>query len=299
MKGTLLAVLCLFVVVAVAEQSWVSGENKNFAGKSIESIKKYLGWKKEARVELPVLQHAPTSIPAAFDAREQWANCTTIGTIQNQAECGSCWAFGAVEAITDRFCIHKGDDTQLSFQDMTSCDEYCDGCQGGDSSTAFLYAQKVGIVSAQCYPYTIPTCPPAQQPCLNFVNTPVCQTTCNDTSINWAKDKRVLTKVYHVASRDNGIETEIMTNGPVEACFDVYEDFLSYKSGVYVHTNGTLLGGHCVKLLGWGTTTASPPVRYWIVANSWTDTWGNNGYFWIKRGDNQCGIEDDVAAGLP
>lgn len=44
-----------------------------------------------------------------------------------------------------------------------------------------------------------------------------------------------------------------MTNGPAEAAFTVYEDFLSYKSGVYKHTSGSALGGHAVKIMGWGT----------------------------------------------
>jgi len=43
-----------------------------------------------------------------------------------------------------------------------------------------------------------------------------------------------------------------MTNGPAEAAFTVYEDFLTYKSGVYKHTSGSALGGHAVKIMGWG-----------------------------------------------
>ena len=46
-------------------------------------------------------------IPASFDSREKWTNCASIGTIRNQANCGSCWAFGAVEAMSDRICIHS------------------------------------------------------------------------------------------------------------------------------------------------------------------------------------------------
>jgi cathepsin B len=292
MKGVL-AIVCLLVVAVAAE--WKSGVNEIFVGKSTKDIQRMLGWKKSG-VKLPERQNLNLAVPTAFDARTQWPNCTSIGTIQNQAECGSCWAFGAVESITDRFCIHKGDDTQLSFEDMVSCDPYDDGCQGGDAATAWRYAEKVGIVSAQCYPYTIPTCPPAQQPCLNFVSTPKCAHACNDSSINWIKDKRIMQKPYSVSARNSGIEQEIMTNGPVEACFEVYEDFLSYKSGVYSHTSGQLLGGHCVKLLGWGVDGSTP---YWIVANSWTTSWGNQGYFWIQRGADECGIEDGVVAGLP
>jgi len=97
-------------------------------------------------------------------------------------------------------------------------------------------------------------------------------------------------------SGESDIMTEIYQNGPVEVAYDVYSDFLTYKSGVYVHTNGTYLGGHAVKMLGWGTDSGTP---YWIVANSWNANWGNQGYFWIIRGQDECGIEDEADAGVP
>jgi C1A family cysteine protease len=87
-----------------------------------------------------------------------------------------------------------------------------------------------------------------------------------------------------------------MTNGPVEAAFDVYEDFTLYKGGVYKHVSGDYLGGHAIKIIGWGTLNN---VDYWLVANSWTTTWGLDGFFMIQRGTDECGIEDDVNAGLP
>ena len=62
------------------------------------------------------------------------------------------------------------------------------------------------------------------------------------------------------------IQTELMTNGPVEASFTVYEDFLTYKSGVYHHMTGKALGGHSVKIIGWGKEGQE---AYWLVANSW------------------------------
>lgn len=33
----------------------------------------------------------------------------------------------------------------------------------------------------------------------------------------------------------------------------VYEDFISYKEGIYRYTAGGLIGGHAMKLIGWGT----------------------------------------------
>ena len=86
-----------------------------------------------------------------------------------------------------------------------------------------------------------------------------------------------------------------MTNGPVEVAFTVYNDFLSYKTGVYHHTSGSALGGHAVKMVGWGVEDGTP---YWTIVNSWNEGWGNGGKFRIRRGNNECGIEGQVVAGL-
>ena len=87
-----------------------------------------------------------------------------------------------------------------------------------------------------------------------------------------------------------------MTYGPVEVAFTVYEDFLTYKSGVYQHVTGDELGGHAVKMIGWGVENNTP---YWTIVNSWNNGWGDNGTFKIIRGNNECGIEDSVVAALP
>lgn len=72
-----------------------------------------------------------------------------------------------------------------------------------------------------------------------------------------------------------------MTNGPAECAFTVYEDFLTYKTGVYVHKTGKALGGHAVKMMGWGVENSTP---YWLIANSWNSDWGDKGFFKIIRG---------------
>jgi C1A family cysteine protease len=66
---------------------------------------------------------------------------------------------------------------------------------------------------------------------------------------------------------------------------------MSYHSGVYKHTTGGELGGHAVKIVGWGQQGSTP---YWIVANSWGTGWGLNGYFWF--GMNQCSFEQQGIA---
>jgi len=278
------------------QKEWKAGVNEFFVGKTKDDVKKLLGWKKDS-FELPTkdIKVDATAIPTTFDSSANWPNCKTIGTIYNQADCGSCWAFGCVEAVSDRFCIASQGKVNeiLSFEDMVSCGP-CDGCDGGDADSAWEYVAETGLVTGTCYPYDIPTCPPAQQPCLNFVNTPACLSgKCNDSE---AWSTFTLTEAYDVSSDVSKIQTEIMTNGPVEACFDVYEDFVTYKTGVYSHTTGSYLGGHCVKCIGWGVENGTP---YWLCNNQWTTYWGDNGQFKIKRGSDECGIEDDVVAGTP
>ena len=83
-----------------------------------------------------------------------------------------------------------------------------------------------------------------------------------------------------------------MTNGPVETHLDVFEDFMLYQSGIYEHAEGELLGGHAVKMIGWGVENGT---QYWICANSWSEKWGENGFFRIKQ--KNSGIDGGAVAG--
>ena len=96
------------------------------------------------------------------------------------------------------------------------------------------------------------------------------------------------------ATSASQIKTEIYANGPMETGFTVYEDFYNYKSGVYHHTTGSIVGGHAVKIIGWGNEDNT---NYWLVANSWGPSWGENGFFRIKQGDS--GIDTAVYACQP
>ncbi|CAG9313985.1 unnamed protein product [Blepharisma stoltei] len=99
---------------------------------------------------------------------------------------------------------------------------------------------------------------------------------------------------FYTLSKPASIQAEVLQNGPIEVSFQVYQDFYAYKSGVYKHTTGKLVSRHSAKIIGWG---AQGETNYWIVANSWGDTWGMNGYFWIAFGD--YGINNTGVAGLP
>jgi len=110
-----------------------------------------------------IVDHTDTTFPnasvpngytasASFDARSKWGSC--VHAVRDQASCGSCWAFGASEALSDRFCIKKGQNVVLSPQDMVSCDKSNMGCNVGYLSNAWAYLTNTGVVTDACYPYT-------------------------------------------------------------------------------------------------------------------------------------------------
>ena len=74
--------------------------------------------------------------------------------------------------------------------------------------------------------------------------------------------------------------------------FQIYEDFLTYKSGVYKHVTGKLLGGHAVAFIGYGTDAGTD---YWLVKNSWNSEWGDGGTFKIVRGTDEAQVEQMMA----
>ena len=90
------------------------------------------------------------------------------------------------------------------------------------------------------------------------------------------------------------IQMEIMKNGSVEAAFTVYDDFMSYKSGIYNPQSETVLGGHAVKIIGWGVENG---VKYWSIVNSWNEDWGEKGLFRYIRGINAGGMEEEIVTG--
>ncbi|CAH9109513.1 unnamed protein product [Cuscuta epithymum] len=212
--------------------------------------------------------------------------------------CGSCWAFGAVESLTDRFCIKFGTNVTLSVNDLLACcGSLCgDGCDGGYTISAWQYLVRSGVVTSACDPYfdqtgcSHPGCEPAYP-------TPKCQKECVKGNLLWSESKHFSVNAYTVSPDPYSIMAEIYSNGPVEVSFNVYEDFAHYKSGVYKHVTGEYMGGHAVKLIGWGTSDDGED--YWLLANQWNRSWGDDGYFKIIRGTNECGIEEDVTAGLP
>lgn len=255
-------------------------------------------------------------IPAEFDVRTNWPDCASVSNnIRDQSACGSCWAFGSTEAFNDRLCIATGSKTLLSTTDTTANCGFAQcfsmGCNGGQPGLAWDWFKNTGVVTggnfedigsgATCAPYPFLSCAhhvPASDkhpacPSSEF-STPSLKACSEDAyGTEYSADKVKAASSYSLKGVEN-IQKDIMQYGSATAAFTVYDDFPTYKSGVYRHTSGKQLGGHAIKMLGWGTENGQD---YWTIANSWNEEWGDAGTFKIVRGENHCGIEGQVSAG--
>lgn len=282
---------------AFKNRTWNAGVNDFLTNKTVRDIHHLCGTViiEDEEDVTPRVSHTKgelqnVSVPTEFDARLKWPG--SVHPIRNQEKCGSCWAFSAAEVLSDRFTIaSKGAiDVVLSPEDLVSCDTDNMGCSGGQLPTAWQYMKDKGIVSDACFPYTS-----------GDGTSAICRHTCEDSE-EFAKSKHKAAQYYKLRTVED-IQKEIISRGPVQAAFRVYKSFMSYKSGVYQrhwwNVWDFMMGGHAVKIVGWGTTDTYPHVDYWTIANSWDTTWGEEGYFRIKRGVNMCGIENNVYAGQP
>lgn len=261
-----------------------------------------------------------SAIPESFDVRTNWPECSAItGRVRDQSSCGSCWAFGSTEAFNDRYCISTGDATTVfSAEDTAACCtgrvcQFSMGCNGGQPAGAWNWFTSAGVSSGgdyadvgtgtTCKPYSMVSCahhvePTNGMPACDDVpsySTPKCTNYCSESSyaVPYNKDKHFASSSYSVNGVEN-MQLEMMEKGTISVALSVYEDFESYTSGVYQHLTGKYLGGHAIKMVGWGVDNGVP---YWTCVNSWNDSWGEEGTFRILRGSNECGIEGSVVAG--
>nr|CDJ85628.1 Peptidase C1A domain containing protein [Haemonchus contortus] len=253
-------------------------------------------------------------IPEDYDLRTIWKNCSSFFIISDQANCASGWAVSTAAAISDRICLATKGEKQvyISAADILSCcGSACnDGCEGGDHVSAWEFFESEGVVSGGpylgkgcCRPYPFHPCghhgnDTYYGECPETAVIPKCTRKCQPgfrKIYRTDKEHGVSGGTYTLPNSVKAIQRDIMRRGPVTATFDVYEDFSHYQSGIYKHTAGSEQGRHAVKIIGWGNENGT---NYWIIANSWHNDWGENGFFRMIRGINDCDIEDEVAGGI-
>lgn len=233
------------------------------------------------------------SLPDNFDWRTSTkcpGGCVT--PVRNQGMCGSCFAFSSTGMFEARVLVQTGGKQKVIFspQDDVNCDPYNQGCNGGFTYSVSKYGQDYGVGTDACTPYV-----GSNQPCVKK---------CPDSSRTYIKDYEYIGGFYGAANEQNMMQA-LYENGPISVDFEVYRDFFNYHSGVYHHVTLDDANpdphfedtNHAVLAVGYGVTASGE--KYWIVKNSWGSSWGMNGYFWIKKGTDECGIESSAVQAFP
>jgi len=219
--------------------------------------------------------------PTAFD----WRNKNAVTPTKNQGACGSCWAFSATEAIESQWFLAGNKLTQLSPQQIVDCDQGRgdEGCEGGDTTTAYQYVMAAGGMETESsYPYT------GEDGTCAFQKNEVIAKISNWTYITTTNDENeMLIKLYNL--------------GPLSICVDA-TTWQFYFGGIIEHlcSSGYDDLDHCVMITGYQTMPdwldRETPV--WNIRNSWGEDWGYDGYIYVERGLNLCGVSDEVTIPL-
>lgn len=203
-----------------------------------------------------------------------WRKLGVASTIKKQGQCSSCWAFSAASNIEYLWGI-IGAPRTVSVQELIDCDNCTssDGCKGGWVWDAFMTVlQQGGLSSEEEYPYK-----GKKGHCQRRKGKPIA----------WIHD------FVMVEKNETKMAEYVSSKGPITVTINV-KALQAYKKGIInlekkecdpMHVD------HSVLLVGYGVLKIKKKQqRYWILQNSWGETFGEKGYFRLYRGTNMCGI---------
>ncbi|CAB1320698.1 unnamed protein product [Coregonus sp. 'balchen'] len=177
--------------------------------------------------------------------------------VQDQAICGSCWSFATTGAIEGALFLKSGSLQVLSQQMLVDCSWGFgnNGCDGGEEWRAYEWIMKHGgIATTETY---------GSYMGMNGL--------CHFNSSQLTARVQSYTNV---------------TSGDAEAL-----KVALFKNGPVAIRNTTDSLDHAVLAVGYGVMEAEP---YWLVKNSWSTYWGNDGYILMSMKDNNCGVTTDA-----
>jgi len=263
---------------------------------------------------LPKFEDAPKS----FDIRNiDGINYATPDRNQHIPQyCGSCWAHGALSALSDRFQMQRKNafpSVFLAPQHLINCmpapkdkSQGDGGCFGGDPAEVYPFVSKNGAVHETCQNYQAKNlyedfkcdaigicrnCDP-HKGCYPM-GSPAGQ---NNFTKYTVEEFGVIQKNDTKANHDAMI-AEIGARGPIGCAVCVTPEFENYKGGIFKDTTGCTELDHAISIAGYGTDENGND--YWIGRNSWGTYWGEDGWFRLARGTNNLGVEQSCVWGTP
>jgi len=215
-------------------------------------------------------------LPSAVD----WRKLGAVTMVKDQGVCGSCWTFGTTGSIEGCWAAKYGKLVSISEQQIVDCAWVNwgggggdSGCDGGFAAPAMDWVMNNGGIATEAeYPYLM-----VDSWCLpNKVSSGI-----------------TLQGYVNVSSSEAALQHAVATVGPVAVAIDAaHDEFVFYGSGVYYNPqckNDLDDLDHEVLVVGYGTDESG--ADYWIVKNSWSTHWGDEGYIKMARNrGNNCGI---------
>nr|XP_024216456.1 cathepsin L1-like [Halyomorpha halys]XP_024216457.1 cathepsin L1-like [Halyomorpha halys] len=213
-------------------------------------------------------------VPASIDWRQKGA----VTPIKNQKQCGSCWAFSTTGALEGQYFLKNGKLVSLSEQNLVDCSlQYGNnGCGGGLMDNAFRYVRENGGIDTEAsYPYK-----GVDEKC----------------RFNKANVGATVNNLIDVPSgNENALKSAVGSVGPVSVAIDAgHISFQFYHKGVYAEKSCSSQElDHGVLVVGYGSENGKD---YWLVKNSWSTKWGEEGFIKMSRNNNNnCGIASSAS----
>lgn len=194
-----------------------------------------------------------------------------VTSVKDQGNCGGCFAFASASVLEFWSSEHP---KSLSAQNILDCTSGTGrpnvGCKGGLMEYVFEYAKKHPVVLNKDFPFhrIQKTCPK------HYLTSNVA-----------VQDYRVL-MIEDNPKAEQQLEHILHEYGPVSVGIDS-TNMNNYNGGIFPASQCTTDIDHAVTIVGY-TEDA------WIIKNSWGKYWGEDGYLYLERGKNACGLAEYI-----
>lgn len=250
----------------------------------------------------------PKNLPNSFAY-----NYSQLVPLQDQGECFTSSMFAALGMLANRQALNTKKPTMLSVQQYLDCKPWSCG-EAQNIPDLLAYAQSVGLVTSQVYPYEMNT----SATCMLSNDPPYYKRIHASNIVSLSPTTVIVGSEDHLYSIRQ-TQTAIHEDGPVCAVMEVYEDLLmqyrvtafdtssgSFTGAIYYPslTQNRLLGYHAVQVIGWLKPNDDFEGAAWVCVSSWGHwppaAWPSfPGMFFVRMGVNACGIESFLTAADP